>query len=173
MGCQVINAMGAETLNMWKGASLLCYKRAKSMNFYNSIMTAAPSGGTSPNMSVCAVNSSYQVYTLPGVSCPLTAVSNASLGSSGTKLTMDPINNYFLNFAAETGYPIANIKLTEYQFCEFYNQTNISPNKEGTYILEQQSLTQPCPTTDPRMIPIDQIDEEDFYTNNSSNISSI
>jgi hypothetical protein len=68
---------------------------------------------------------------------------------------MDSTNNYFLNFAAETGYPIANIKLTEYQFCEFYNQTNISPNKAGTYVLEQQTVTKPCSVIDPRMITID------------------
>lgn len=139
------------------------------MNFYSSTMTSAPSGGTSAFMTTCAANSTYQVQTLPGVNCPLTAVSNSSLGSSATKLTLDSTNNYFLNFVAETGYPIANIKLTQYQFCEFYNQTNISPNKEGTYILGQQAVTIPCPTTDPRMVPIDSLDEEDFYTNNTSN----
>jgi hypothetical protein len=165
--------MTSETLNMWKGTSLLCFKRAESMNFYNSIMTSAPAGGTSPTMTPCSVNTTYQVQTLPGVTCPLTAVSNASLGSAQTKLTLDTTNNYFLNFIAETGYPIANIKLTEYQFCEFYNQTNISPNKQGRYILEQQTATTPCSTTDPRMVNIDQLDEEDFYTNNTSTICVI
>lgn len=52
---------------MWKGSSLLCFKRAKAMNFYNSIMTDAPAGGSSPTMTVCALNETYQVYTLPGV----------------------------------------------------------------------------------------------------------
>jgi hypothetical protein len=122
-------------------------------------------------MTSCAVNATYQVQTLPGVPCPLSAASNASLGGSQTKLTLDSTNNYFLNFIAETGYPIANIKLSEYQFCEFYNQTNISPNKLGRYILEQSSSTTPCATTDPRMVTIDQLDEEDFYTNNTSNSS--
>jgi hypothetical protein len=155
LGCQVVSAMNSATLNMWKGSSLLCYKRAESMNFYNSIMTSAPSGGSSASMTSCAVNNTYQVYTLPGVACPLTAASNASLGSGQTKLSIDPTNNYFLNFRAETGYPIANIKLTEYQFCDFYNQSNISPNKLGRYILEQQTATTPCSTTDPRMVTID------------------
>lgn len=159
--------MGSETLNMWKGTSLLCYKRAKSMNFYNSILTTAPAGGVSPTMTTCSSSTPYQVQTLPGVTCPITAISNASLGGTQTKLTLDTTNNYFLNFIAETGYPIANVKLTEYQFCEFYNQTNISPNKQGRYILEQQSVSSPCSSTDPRMINIDQLDEEDFYTNNT------
>jgi hypothetical protein len=121
--------MTQETLNMWKGSSLLCYKRANTMNFYNSITTTAPSGGTSPNMTACSVNQTYQVYTLPGVSCPITAVSNQTLGSSHTQLILDSTNNYALDFISETSYPIANIKLTEYQFCAFFNQTNISPNK--------------------------------------------
>ncbi len=82
------------------------------MNFYNSILTTAPAGGISSNMTRCAVNTTYQVQTLPGVTCPLTALSNASLGGAQTKLTLDTTNNYFLNFIAETGYPIANVKLT-------------------------------------------------------------
>jgi hypothetical protein len=59
MGCQVVTAMTAETLNMWKGSSLLCYKRASAMNFYNSIITSAPAGGTSPNMTICSLNQTY------------------------------------------------------------------------------------------------------------------
>lgn len=84
-------------------------------------MTSAPAGGTSPNMTACSLNTTYQVYTLPGVNCPLTAISNASLGSSATSLPLDTTNGYNLNFVAQTGYPIANIKLTEYQFCDFFN----------------------------------------------------
>lgn len=87
------------------------------MNFYNSILTTAPAGGISPNMTTCSSNTSYQVQTLPGVTCPITAISNASLGATQTTLTLDTTNNYFLNFIAETGYPVANVKLTEYQFC--------------------------------------------------------
>jgi hypothetical protein len=97
---------------MWKGNSLLCYKRAQAMNFYNSIITTAPAGGISPTMTPCAVNNTYQVQTLPGVPCPVTSISNASLGGSQTRLTLDSTNNYFLNFIAETGYPIADIKLS-------------------------------------------------------------
>lgn len=33
-----------------------------------------------------------------------------------------------------------------------------------------QTLISPCPTTDPRMINIDSLDEQDFYTNNTSTI---
>lgn len=112
MGCKVVSPMTAETLNMWKGTSLICYKRANSMNFYNSILTTAPSGGTSPNMTACAVNQTYQVYTLPGVTCPISSISNQSLGSAQTQLTLDTTNNYKMNFISETGYPVANIKLT-------------------------------------------------------------
>jgi hypothetical protein len=39
----------------------------------------------------------------------------------------------------------------------------------GRYILEQSTSTTPCSVTDPRMVTIDQLDEEDFFTNNSSN----
>ena len=159
MGCQVVSSMENETLNMWKGNSLLCYKRAQSINFYSSTMTVAPAGGISASMTPCAVNNTYQVQTLPGVPCPVTSISNASLGSSQAKLTLDLTNNYYLNFIAETGYPIANIKLSEYQFCDFFNQTNISPNKMGRYILEQSTSTTPCTVTDPRMVNIDQLDE--------------
>lgn len=74
-----------------------------------------------------------------------------------------------MNFVTQSGYPIAHFKLSEYQFCDFFNTTNISPNKQGTYMLLSQSLSTPCPTTDPRMIVIDSLDEEDFYTNNTSN----
>jgi hypothetical protein len=102
---------------MWKGGSLICEKRAKSMNFYNSIITTAPSGGSSPTMTVCAFNQTYQSYTLPGVSCPITAASNSSLGVNQTQLILDDEGIYQFNFAKETGYPIAAFKLTEYQFC--------------------------------------------------------
>jgi hypothetical protein len=66
------------------------------------------------------------------------------------------------------GYPIADIKLTEYQFCPYFSQTNISPNKQGTYTLELQTITEPCSQTDPRMITVDTLNEYDFYTNNTS-----
>lgn len=87
------------------------------MNFYKSVMTSAPSGGTSPNMTVCAANSNYQVYTLPGVDCPLTGLSNNSLGSTQTQLLLDSINKYYINFISQTSYPIVDLKLTEYQYC--------------------------------------------------------
>jgi hypothetical protein len=129
------------------------------MNFYNSILTTAPTGGTSSNMSVCSSSQPYQVYTLPGVTCPVTIVSNASVGGSQTILTLDSVNAYTMNYNTQTGYPIADFKLTEYQFCPFFNQSNISPNKQGTYILGLQTLSTSCSTTDPRMINIDSLDE--------------
>ncbi len=122
-------------------------------------MTNAPAGGTSPNMTVCSVNTTQQVYTLPGVPCPITAVSNASLGAAQTSLTLDSKNGYKLNFISQKGYPIANFKLTEYQFCSYFNTSNISPNKQGTYQLCNVLLSTPCSKTDPRMVSIDMLDE--------------
>lgn len=105
------------------------------MNFYNSVNATAPTGGSSSNMTTCAYNQSYQVYTLPGVSCPVTGASNSSLGSSQTTLNLDSKFGYNLNFINQAGYPIAGFKTAEYAFCDFFNTTNISPNKQGTYIL--------------------------------------
>jgi len=82
------------------------------MNFYNSILTTAPTGGSSATMTTCSNNQIYQVYTLPGVACPITAVSNSTLGGSQTTMILDEVHNYNLNFIAQTGYPIANFKLT-------------------------------------------------------------
>jgi hypothetical protein len=89
MGCETVNSMSSEVLNMWKGKQLICYKRAKSMTFYNSVLTTAPLGGTAPTMTACASGQNYQAYTLPGVTCPITAVSNASLGSTQTSMVLD------------------------------------------------------------------------------------
>lgn len=105
------------------------------MNFYNSILTKAPAGGSSPTMTACALNETYQVYTLPGIACPISAFSSASVGASQTQLSLDAVNGAYLQFNSQTNYPIAGFKLTEYQFCDFFNASNISPNKKGTYIL--------------------------------------
>ena len=121
------------------------------MTFYESVVTEAPMGGTSPNMTTCAASNAYEVTTLPGVPCPVSAFSNNSVGGSQTTLSLDATNNYNLNFINQTGYPIAAFKLTEYQFCEFFNVTNISPNKGGTYVLLNSNLNNPCATTDSRM----------------------
>jgi hypothetical protein len=173
LGCQTVNAIVAQILNMWKASSLLCYKRAKSMTFYESVGTQAPVGGTSSLMSTCSVNQTYQVSTLPGVPCPITAFSKNSVGTSQSTLTLDSTSNALLNFINQTGYPIAAFKLTEYQFCEYFNETNISPNKKGTYLLEKSSLFDPCPTTDPRMVEVDSMDELDLYLNNSRKCESM
>lgn len=82
------------------------------MNFYNSVITTAPAGGSSSIMTPCALNQSYEVFTLPGVPCPITSVSNNSLGSSQTSLSLDSTYNYNLNFLNQTGYPIAGFKTT-------------------------------------------------------------
>lgn len=147
--------MSSETLNMWKGGKLICLKRAVSMNFYTSTVTTAPSGLSTLNTSTCAFNTSYQVYTIPGVNCPVTAMSNSSLGSAQTSLLLDTANNKNFNYLSQNGYPIAAVKLTEYQFCNYYSQVNISPNKTGTYILEIEELSTPCSQTDPRVIQFD------------------
>ena len=58
----------------------------------------------------------------------------------------------------EVNYIGASIKLSEYQFCDFFNETNVSPNKMGRYILEQSTSTALCTVTDPRTVNIDQLD---------------
>lgn len=90
------------------------------------------------------------------------------MGTAQTRLTLDSVNNQYLNHISQTNYPIATFKLSEYQFCDFFDTLNISPNKQGTYILELSNLASPCPRTDPRMVQVDSIDELDFFTNNSS-----
>ena len=95
---------GEQNLNILKGSSLLCYKRAQSINYYSSTMIVAPAGAISTSMTPCSANNTYQVQTLHGVPCPVTSISNTSLGSSQTKITLDSPNNYYLNFVAETGY---------------------------------------------------------------------
>lgn len=111
-GCSTVSAMGSEVMNMWKGSSLLCYKRADSMTFYNSVIKNAPPGGSSSNMTSCGDNQTYQVYTLPGVECPITAVSNTTVGTSQVTLTLDSTHGNILNFINKTNYPIADFKLT-------------------------------------------------------------
>jgi hypothetical protein len=82
------------------------------MTFYESVVTQAPSGGTSSTMSTCASNTSYQVSTLPGVPCPISAFSNSTVGTSQATLTLDSNTNAVLNFINQTSYPIAAFKLT-------------------------------------------------------------
>ena len=69
---------------------------------------------------------------LPEIDCPITMISNSSVGSTQTTLAMDDESS--LNFIAEVGYPIAAFKLTEYDFCPFFEEINISPGKKGNYI---------------------------------------
>ena len=87
------------------------------MSFYESVLTQAPVGGTSPTMDTCSASTTYQVSTLPGVSCPITAFSNNTVGASQTTLTLDATSGASLNFINQSGYPISALKLTEYQFC--------------------------------------------------------
>ena len=129
MGCNTVNSVSSQTMHMWKGASLLCYKRAKSMTFYDSVKTDAPSGGSSSTMDICSSGEVYQVSTLPGVACPVTGLSNATVGSGQTSLSFSDSSQSTLNFINRTGYPIAGFKLTEYQFCDFLDASNISTNK--------------------------------------------
>ncbi len=82
------------------------------MTFYNSVIKDAPPGGSSSNMTSCADNQTYQVYTLPGVECPITAVSNTTVGTSQVTLTLDSTHGNILNFINKTNYPIADFKLT-------------------------------------------------------------
>ena len=82
------------------------------MSFYQSVVAEAPAGGTAPTMTPCAVNNTYEVNTLPGVPCPVTAFSNNTVGASQTTLTLDSSTGSVLNFIDQSGYPIADFKLT-------------------------------------------------------------
>ena len=138
---------------MWKGSKLLCYKRVTSLSFYNSTLTTTPSGTT---LKTCAPNLSYQVSTLPNISCPSTTISNSTLSSSTqTTLTLSSTLNQKLFYESQLNYPIAAFKITEYQFCPFLDDNNISPNKNGNYILELTNFSTSCVGTDPRVVEFD------------------
>lgn len=68
----------------------------------------------------------------------------------------------------QQNYPIADFKITEYSFCPFFDQINISPEKSGNYLLEVVSQSTTCTQVDPRMIEFDYMTEQDYYTNNTS-----
>jgi hypothetical protein len=129
-GCSTISPMGKQQMKMWKGGKLLCYKRASSLNFYNSTLDVTPDG---TELVHCAEDRQYQVNTLPNVSCPINDISNRSFGNSQTTLNLD--TEHSLYYVSGQGYPIADFKLTEYEFCPYFEEINISPNKEGNYIL--------------------------------------
>lgn len=99
----------------------------------------------------------YQVNTLSNLECPVTNVANASIDSTQKTLTLDSTKSIFLNFASRRDYPIADFKLSEYQFCPFFPQINISPNKDGNYKLAITNRTEPCNGTDPRMKTFDSM----------------
>ena len=81
---------------MWKGKKLLCYKRVKSFSFYNSSSSITSEGTQTIS---CATNQTYEVKGLPGVTCPETAISNSSIGTSTqVKLSLDTTNSQFLYF---------------------------------------------------------------------------
>lgn len=103
---------------------------------------------------------------LPGIPCPVTLISNASISASQETLTLSDTQG--LNFISEVGYPIADFKLTEYNFCKFFDEINISPGRNGNYVLENLNKTITCSGSDPRMKEFDYMTEEDFITNNTS-----
>ena len=70
---------------------------------------------------------------------------------------MDDDSNLY--FVPEMGYPIADFKLTEYRFCPFFDEINISPEKKGNYILEIDSYTETCVGSDPRIKEFDSMTE--------------
>jgi len=59
-------------------------------------------------MTVCAYNKSYEVHTLPNVSCPVSQSSNTSLSAAATSLLLDSTHNLDFNFISQTNYPIAD-----------------------------------------------------------------
>lgn len=159
-GCWRVPAIAKEAMNFWKGGKLLCVKRIKSLTFYNS---------TYPNsMSTCANGQPYQVQTYINVSCPITNISNTTLGVNPTPLTLDSTSGDSLFYLRTSGYPIAAFKMTEYEFCPTFSQKNISPNKTGNYVLEPNNVTT-CGGADPRVVAFDVLDEESLINNNYSN----
>jgi hypothetical protein len=137
-------------MNFWKGGKLLCIKRIKSLTFYNSTYPISTTA--------CANGQPYQVQTYLNVSCPISNASNMSLGANATSLLLDSVSLDSLDFLRSVGYPIADFKMTEYEFCPTFSQKNISPNKTGNYVLEPNNITT-CQGTDPRVVTFDQIDE--------------
>lgn len=137
-------------MNFWKGGKLLCAKRIASLTFYNSTY---PAGTQS-----CSSGQPYQVQTYLNVSCPVSVASNQSTGTIGeTVLLLNSTSNDSIFYQKQTGYPIADFKLSEYEFCPTYSQKNISPNKTGNYVLEPSNVTT-CNGSDPRMVAFDGID---------------
>lgn len=64
-------------------------------------------------MKTCGSNKTYQVQTLPNISCPATVISNTSVGTSTqTVLTLDSIKLKKLFYENQQNYPIADFKLT-------------------------------------------------------------
>jgi hypothetical protein len=43
-GCKHVDAVGEQKLQMWKGAKLICLKRAESIDFYDSTSTTSSNG---------------------------------------------------------------------------------------------------------------------------------
>ena len=99
--------MSPQELKMWKGGKLLCYKRAQSLNFYNSTLESTPDG---TELKTCASGQDYQVKTLPQLDCPVSDISNASFSSTQETLGLDTNNSLY--FISQIGYPIADFKLT-------------------------------------------------------------
>lgn len=92
---------------MWKGGKLLCYKRASSLNFYNSTLEKTEDNIV---MKACASEKNYEVNTLPDLDCPVSDISNASFGTTQSSLTLDTLNS--LHIVSQSNYPIADFKLT-------------------------------------------------------------
>ena len=63
---------------MWKGGKLLCYKRAASLNFYNSTLKKIEE----VNLKTCSEGKPYEVNTLPEINCPISDLSNSSFGTT-------------------------------------------------------------------------------------------
>lgn len=99
--------MGAQSLKMWKGGKLLCYKRTESLSFYNSTLEKLDDGTV---FNKCGEGTDSEVSMLPGVDCPVTLINNSTLGPSSTELILDDENSLF--FESEVGYPIADFKLS-------------------------------------------------------------
>lgn len=91
LGCSTIAGLQKQNMKMWKGGKLLCYKRVSSLSFYNSTLDRTPSGTA---MKSCATGKNFETRALPQLACPVSVMSNSSIGSSTqSRLSLDASNS--------------------------------------------------------------------------------
>lgn len=128
LGCRTLQAIDRMNIKMWKGNKLLCYKRVDSLTFYNSSLDQLEGVGS---MKSCGLGQDYLVKTLPELNCPVTQIGNKTKLNvfNYGKIELDSLNNHNLYNYFEDGYPVVDFKLSEYRYCPYLDQINISPQK--------------------------------------------